>query len=799
MRAIVAIVGLVLLATVGASQEPGSVSSASLEAKVGNLPVCFIENRGVHAGDAAFYVEGRDRTLLFGSGGISIAVRTGGRVVTFQLRFVGSRPGVVPRGEDRRATVVSYFVGPSASWKTGLSTYGKVVYPELWPGIDLVYRAEINRLKYSFVVRPGADPSQIRLAYVGADVSVAMDGALEVDRDGERISDPRPTAIQDIGGAERSVVVSYVSDDTMTGTFGFQIGDYDRTRRLVIDPVLVVRCGFLGIGVGTLSDLALDASGNAYIAGSTPFLVGAFVAKVDPSGQRLLFYGVIGGVWPITGSAVAVDKSGGMILAGSISNLSQSKFPVKNGPRVTPLGNQDCFITKVNAAGTNLVYSGFLGGPEDDAARDLAVDSSESAWIAGYYKTAPAVEEVYLARIATDGRLQQEIRLPGGYADGIVLGPKGNLFVIGTASSTTIKLPTKVGPNLNPSGGRDAFVAKLSPAGSVTYCGYVGGKNYDVGSGIAVDASGAAYLGGYTSSDETSFPVRTGPSLSYSGGGDAFVAKVSPSGAQLEWAGYIGGAGQDSAVALALAPNNDVLVAGFTESNELTFPVQDGPDLTHNLRRRDGFVARVAGDGSKLRYCGYLGGERTDRLEGAAVDAAGDFLVVGSTWSDEQSLPVAGAVSLYRSQLQEEVFLATISDRFPEPPLGPSGTATLRLLKGSATIGDILFLLLQSPQDAGLQYQCAASFRPGPTRIGNRSIPLELDRLFLLSVGFREPDVFGNFASRLNGLGNARVDVLIPRASALRGMDFHLAYLVLHANAPYGVKTISNGLSFRIQ
>jgi hypothetical protein len=257
------------------------------------------------------------------------------------------------------------------------------------------------------------------------------------------------------------------------------------------------------------------------------------------------------------------------------------------------------FVTKVNAAGTGLVYSGYIGGDEQEEGIDIAVDDAGHAYVTGY------------------------------------------------TISTDATFPAIVGPDLTSNGASDAFVAKVNPAGTgLVYSGFIGGSGNDSAIGLALDGAGNAYVTGGTESDETTFPVVGGPDLTFNGYVDAFVVKVNPSGTELIYAGYLGGTNDELAQGIAVDGVGSAYVVGYTESDESSFPVTAGPDLTFNGGGDDGFVARLNPGGTKLIYAGYIGGGDTDRGSTIAVDGVGNAYIVGETESDETTFPVTGGPDL---------------------------------------------------------------------------------------------------------------------------------------------------------
>ncbi len=261
----------------------------------------------------------------------------------------------------------------------------------------------------------------------------------------------------------------------------------------------------------------------------------------------LVYCGYIGGNDEDQGNGIAVDSSGNAYVTG-YTYSTQATFPVTVGPDLTfnSPGLSDAFVAKVNAAGTALVYCGYIGGSDDDFGNAIAVDSS------------------------------------------------GNAYVTGQTYSTEATFPETVGPDLTSNGLSDAFVAKVNAAGTaLVYCGYIGGSNDDQGNGIAVDGSGNAYVTGFTASTQATFPVTVGPDLTSNGLDDAFVAKVNAGGTALAYCGYIGGSGVDQGNGIAVDGTGNAYVTGITASTQATFPVTVGPDLTYNGGGVDAFVVRI--------------------------------------------------------------------------------------------------------------------------------------------------------------------------------------------------------------
>jgi len=730
---------------------------ARLELAFGHLPLYFVENQGQLDEQVAYYIQGSDKMIYFTPEGVTFALTApltpaaataGARTASLRplafrsgretrlerqrwavkLDFVGANPDVRPVGEEQQEAVISYFKGQPDEWRTGLPTYSRLVYRDLWPGIDLVYYGTVDRLKYEFIVHPGADPAQIRLAYRGA-TGVALNGAgqLEVETPLGGFADDRPVAYQEIGGQRAAVDMAYqlVNDASQPGGspsamrhaqfYGFSVGPYDPSHRLVLDPAVLVYCGYIGgSGRDFGRGIAVDGAGNAYVVGYTdsseaqgfPITVGpdltynggywdAFVAKVNAAGTALAYCGYIGGSGWDWGSSIAVDGAGNAYVVGRTASTEAGGFPVTVGPDLTYNGGiYDAFVAKVNTAGTGLVYCGYIGSSDEDYGYDIAVDGVGNAYVVGETSSSEAggfpvtvgpdltynggSYDAFVAKVNVAGTALAYCGYIGGsgwdYGSGIAVDGAGSAFVVGhTDSSEDEGFPVTVGPDLTYNSGddvnHDAFVAKVNAAGTaLAYCGYIGGHLYDIGWGIAVDGVGNAYVVGLTEGIETcGFPATVGPGLTYHDEEyDAFVAKVNPAGTALVYCGLVGGYDSDIGTGIAIDSAGNAYVVGNTRSSEARgFPVTVGPDLTYNGGEYDAFVAKVNVAGTALAYCGYIGGSGSDSASGIAVDGAGNAYVVGSTESSEaQGFPVTVGPDLTHNGGSWDAFVAKVATTY---------------------------------------------------------------------------------------------------------------------------------------
>ena len=742
---------LVLRAPAPRQSEPRTLDDA-----LGDLPLSFIENRGQVDPRAAYYLRGAGASVYFTPEGLALSVAPEGRSRPAELavEFPGADP-VTPVARGRTSAVVSPFSTGSGS---GVPTFSEVAYRDLWPGIDLVYSGTGSQLKYRFEVAPGFDPGQVGMAWGGAtDLAVNGSGQLEVVTPSGVLIDDTPHSYQVIGDARVEIPTEYAVSGR---SVGLELGSYDPSRPLVIDPALLLYAGYIG-GSGSSDEgrgVAVDASGNAYVAGrtdsdQTTFPDGdpdtndafpvpgadqtyngstdAFVAKVNAAGTALVYATYIGGAGDDQGRSVAVDSTGAAYVTGSTGS-DETTFPDGDGFGTVPgfdqtsNGNGDAFVVKLNPAGISLVYATYLGGSDFERAQVVRVDVSGNAYVTGRtgstestfpdgdgFGTIPGPDktinggtDAFVAKVNAAGTGLAYAGYIGGSATdngfGIVPDPSGAAVVVGWTDSTETTFPdgdgfgTVPGPDQTQNGNSDAFMARVNAAGTALLsAGYIGGAGYDWAFGVAVDASGAAYVTGETPSTETTFPdgdgfgTLPGPDQSFNGLGDAFVAKVNQAGTALVYAGYVGGASFESGFGIAADPSGHAYVVGETDSDETTFPDGDGfgtvpgPDQTQN-GNIDAFVVKVTADGTGLVYGGFIGGSGSDSGYEISVDAGENAYVAGRTASDETSFPDGDGIGTLPGPDQTfnggvtDAFVAKIEAFPPVPAPAPSPSASCK-------------------------------------------------------------------------------------------------------------------------
>jgi len=637
-------------------QQASTSNRASVAENYGKLPLSFEANHGQSDPRVKFLSRGSGYSLfLTDSSAVLALTRQDGSSATHagakgnapkpasasqarktdvvQMKLAGTNPDVHVAGADQLPGKVNYFIGNDpAKWRSNVSTYSKVQYAGVYPGVDLVYYGNQRQLEYDFVVAAGADPKPIRLEFAGAKkLKLTADGDLTISAANGEIAFHKPVLYQIKDGLRQPVEGRFSL--LAKHAVGFALGYYDHAKPLVIDPVLSYST-YLGGSSGDLGTaIAVDSSGDAYVTGETSssdFPVttaayqtvyysgnsSAFVTKLNPTGTSLLYSTYLG--YSAIGFGIAVDGSGDAYVTGQ---TSAEYFPVTTGAFQAVNNNSatnqtNAFITKLNPTGSALLYSTYLGGSGDQYVGDwgtaIAVDSSGDAYVTG-------------------------------------LAVSDNFPVTAGAFQTVNKS--------SPNGNANAFVAKINPSGTaLLYSTYLGGSATDEGNGIAVDASGDAYVTGLATS--TNFPVTAGAFQTVASGiqGNAFVTKLNPAGTQLVYSTYLGGSGAngfyfdglsvtDAGAAITVDSSGYAYVTGFSTS--ALFPVTAGAFqvLNNSAGGSNAFVTKVNLDGTALVYSTYLGGSSPlvaneygnnagDSSYGISVDGSGNAYVTGEAYSN---------------------------------------------------------------------------------------------------------------------------------------------------------------------
>ncbi len=575
-----------------------------------------------------------------------------------KMTLMGARSDTRVAGEEVLPGKVNYLLGSDPrAWRTDIATYGKVRYDNIYDGIDLVYHGNQRRLEYDFEVAPGADPDVIRLGFEGVKRfeldSVTGDLVMRLSG-GALIRQHKPILYQEEQGKRRPIAGQFVI--RARDQVGFDVGAYDKTLPLIIDPVLVYANYFGGAGQETTAGIAVDPLGSVYVTGSFSTSPGfpvtpnafqktqnnangngeVFITKFTADGAGMVYSTLLGGSSSDVSTGLGIDTAGNAYVVGWTSSAD---FPVRNAFQSTLRGFPNAFVTKLNATGSDLLYSTFFGGTSNfDFGTDIAVDSSGNAYITG--------DTTSINFPVTPGALRTtHIRLQTftGDRDGFVA--KFNTNLSGAASlvySTfcDVRAPFSNSVDIDVAGNAyvsgDARVQKLNSSGSALLYSFTlpdATANIAIGhhtTDIAVDSSGQAYVTGFT--DSKGFQIVNGFQPAFDGGVyDGFLAKLNASGTALLYSTYLGGQDVDVAFALEVDAAGHAYLVGYAAS--VDFPVRDAFQTIKLGGGSDIFVARIDTNSSgsnSLIFSTYYGATNHDEMAaGVALDPEGNIYVTG--------------------------------------------------------------------------------------------------------------------------------------------------------------------------
>src|SRR5215212_1091428 len=618
----------------------------SLSKNYGKLPLSFEPNMGQSDKQVRFLSRGPGYSVFLTPTEAVFCLRGNEKAAVLRMKLTGANANARVKGEEQLQGRVNYLVGNNRDrWRTGMPTFRQVHYDNVWQGVDMVWYGTQSELEYDFVVNPGSDVSQVRLSFEGAgEMQIDESGNLVMNSSGEEVVHRAPVLYQQVQ-RERVVVPGRF---VLKGTdeIGFEVGNYDRSKPLVIDPVLIYSSYLGGSSIDEGFAVAADGSGQAYIAGETSsdeatfplknaiqgtqITTLAFITKLNAAGTDILYSTFLGDAngfctLDVCGTEVrgiAVTSDGKASITGAtVNDNNDSDFPVtdnafqKNGFCIGVCGLEpsrrvDAFVTVLSADGTELIYSTFFGGTAS------VTGSAGRAFDAG---------------------------------NAIAIDNANNIYITGqTASNNLATKHAFQWTRHSGFSGADAFIAVFNPLAShgndtLLYSSYYGGDGDEVGRGIAVDSAHNAYIVGSTASTdlETKSPVNTPLRATFQGGGfDGFVAKVdteADGNASLTYSTYFGGNINDRVESVAVDALQRTYITGASNSSASSFPLKNAFDSTQT--NGEAFVAKLNADGTALFYCSFLGGNNTNTSNdgeeglGIAIDFAGNAYVTGRTTS----------------------------------------------------------------------------------------------------------------------------------------------------------------------
>lgn len=663
--------------------------SIRLEASTLSLPFSFEQNQGQSEVQVEYLARYGQVRIFMTPQEVVFHLPDAGTPV--HMRFVGANQTPVVTGEQALEARTNYLVGNVPSvWSRQIPHYARVRYHQIYPGIDVLFYQNEGQFEYDFIVAAGADPDQIQVEFTGIDGSALRgDELLLFSRGDISITQSVPAAYQHIQGQRQLVGARQILDTP--GVVWFALTDYQPEHTLVLDPVLSFSRFFGGSGEEEIIGITTDQDGHIYITGgsSSPdlpltdaslsypasmFNVDgnrlAFVAKLDPSGSRLLYMTYLGGSKTSTAHFIRVDPEGNAHVAG---RTEADDFPLLNPVQTTYAGgSDDVFISKLNRDGSALIYSTYIGGSEYDQARSLALDTSGSVYVTGrtdstdYPVVNPIVsayageQDGFVTKLAPDGaNIVYSTYLGGSKNDighAITVDADGNAYVTGLSNSSDFPVVGAYQSSFRGGDGDDAIVVKVNAAGTAfEYSTFIGGSGDDESRAIAVDAAGNAIISGYTRSQD--FPTSNALQARFGGAShDIFVTSLNAQGSDLNFSTYIGGSGSDYGRGLALDVAGNIYLTGYTNSPD--FPLHQ-PLQDMLAGAADTFIVKLNPVASRLLYSTYIGGSTHERGRAIIVDIAGNILVSGH--SESTDFPVTTLVSPAFGGGADEAFILKLT------------------------------------------------------------------------------------------------------------------------------------------
>lgn len=613
-------------------------------------PVSFETNRGQAPGGVRYLSHGSGYWLLLGSADATVALQSQTGSMALKLGWIGGNPNPSIRGKNLLPGKSNYFLGGDPKrWYTDIPNYAQVEYQNVYPGVNLVFYGNQRNFEYDIVLRPGASLESVKLRFTGAKrIAVDANGDLVLYTDAGELHQHKPAVYQNVNGARRELEGRYVISGR--NTVQFQVDRYDPLQTLVIDPVLSYSSYFGSSSPNeVLTGMATDSSGNVYLTGTTkapgfpttpgsafPALAAGdcgFVTKLTPQLKTMVYSTYLAGSLP---AGIAVDSSGSAYITGStvFGGVQGNTFTTTPGAYQSPFAfiSYGAFITKLNAAGSALVYSALAGGHGIDQATAIAVDPAGIAYITGHtnstdYPTTPGAFQLnfgggatdsFVTALSADGKSLVYSSYLGDTSDDSGMGIAVDHFGYAVATGNVHACGNPVPPSCSDG----AFLVRVDPTGTLLIYGGLISNSGGFGAAVTVDANGNAFVAGQAGTD-----LQTTPDAlqTQSAAGGAYFGVVDPQGFILYMSYFAGG----SASAIALDPSGNVVITGSASRDiALKNPIQSV--RTSNF---DGFTAKISLPlgAQGLLFGSYFGGR--------AVAADSNGIVIAGP-ANENAFPI---------------------------------------------------------------------------------------------------------------------------------------------------------------
>ncbi len=675
-----------------AASETDAAAKANAVGQYVQLPMSFEMNEGqsdpqvkalAHGSHYGLFLTSSESVFVLTSGQKDQASGKRDQAVV-RVRTLGSNPNPKVSGLDRMQGASNYYIGNDPSkWRKGVANYARLKYDSVYPGIDLIYYGNQQQLEYDYVVAPGADPGSIRLAIEGArKLRIDSKGDLLLETARGAIYQHKPVIYQQIDGVRREIAGSFKLHGNRVS---FNVGDYDRSKELVVDPSLVFFTYLGGSAVDEGKAIAVAFfTGVTVVAGLTtstnfpldnplyPTFEGSedgFVTAFASAGNSLIDSTYVGGTGGTTSVAgLALDTSLEPQFLYVAGNTTSTTLPLVNPHQSTyGGGSSDGWVAQIKLTVTSINpvmfttaigFSTYLGGSGTDGITGVAMDQiSKDGFVTGYTSSTnfPVTSGVLQTTLksAENGFVTRYAQATGIPSFSTYFGGAGIVQpnAIATYTNLTNSVITEyvAGVETASSTAKEAFLAALNETGTAYgFFKSIGSTTtVTAATSVTTDSDGGIYITGYT--DDPSLPTVSPVQATYGGGGnDAFVGAYNSSGTATFFT-YWGGSGYDEAqsVGVFLTNNSDLttsinlFIAGYTTGS---FPTQSAVQSTYGGGSTDGFVSLFSTSHNSpfaKGYSTYLGGTGTDIIYGLFVGSSGNARVTGLT--NSPSLATTGA------------------------------------------------------------------------------------------------------------------------------------------------------------
>lgn len=576
------------------------------------------------------------------------------------MNLIGNNTNVSPEGKQKQEGYYNYLIGNDESQHaSNVGLYREAVVKDVYTGIDMRYYFDKGSLRYDYIVHPGADPNQILFSFEGSDKTY-------LNEKGELVFTTRFGKIKNADlycyqlQDKKQVVAKFTNKNN---NWTIALGTYNKNQTIIIDP-LIYSTYIGGDDEEVSNSIAIDTSGNVYITGYTKSTnydttAGSFqtiyaglrdvlVTKLNNTGTALIYSTYIGGSNNDVGNAIALDASNNTYITGYTTSTN---FHVTLGAFQTIFaGSEDVFVTKLNATGTALIYSTYLGGNTWDNGNDICLDASGNVYVTGYTEsnnftitvgafqtTKVGVGDVFVTKLnATGTALIYSTFIGGSGAEGgisITIDSSNNIYITGTTDSPNYDVTSGAFQTTYGGGFNDAFVTKLNATGTaLIFSTYIGGNDKDYATSIVLDTLGNSYITGYTLS--FNYPTTSGAFQTIRDGGrDVLVTKLNATGTALIYSTFIGGNYDDYGEDIVLDTFGNAYIIGSTFSS--TYDVTPGAYVTSNLfGGASAIVTKLNATGSTLLYSTFIGQSAVDSYgRSIALDASNNAYFTGITYS----------------------------------------------------------------------------------------------------------------------------------------------------------------------